>query len=992
VFHPADAALYAVSARKAPAGKISLYGVEGDGAGQWKDVGFDAFNSGYRVVDEDEGIAIRNLVPANVPVGDIRVVNILFPIALLSNAVISVGESFPTPSTIDPNKLAEQRQGMLEGTLSAVVFATEAIDMAGAAYDAIRIGENALTLIRKTALQMLVYLNGILKTISQSADLAAVQSAVAIAEAFMAQAPLWGLYLDRAYLWTQSSDLSEMTDTIREARRVDGVMVAILGAVEKQKDFLLKNGISPEQMAEAKAYAETVLRNANAKDLDAQNRVGSYLARVKMSEKGLQRAKFTTGKYLDVNAGKINNLIEGKSSVTNGNASLGDYFIGVLGAGRVRRVSPEQLDVSRLMRAVASEGIKSGRVVPDTLAPLAIGVIKRVLEFATGPMNSLAQAAKTAWKAGIKEADISAVVAAIKKVRDDAYEELEKEKGAGIPDQTKIKDLEKRFAEAEVPLRIAQMDSTLLEPIHVHRFLAARNAHDAIVKRFDSTYEVETLHKALAEVAGYVFGQKDLKSISVDLETKEQQRALVDLMSDMQTAFGVSENVINTLTHKLVEGSVVFTPGESARRRSKQEVAEFLKTVYDTISADREAEFAKLASSLGPDLATSVRSYMENERDAESLIKNLEASPPDSRMKPEQIEAIKLFASPIGNFIKTNNFAKALEGELRWPDGILMEINGLITKLPAIVPSAEVKGILLKLNNAERRLSGLKAKISRRVPNPVATKDEKEKIDDLNVLIRDLRESYDVATGARSDYAAYQTLTRALSRHNEEIDARVNEAARVVADPTAPPDTKAAAAAVVAAAVPEAATVDATRDALDKALESPTSDPDLFEIISVKGKAETETGRASEDAAARLAAKQARDAAAASAGGAEPPGGTGDTTYQEGVSRPAPEENPGPARAALERTAVRGIGTGLKKTLVGLGAVAAIATLLGLGAALSGRATPDPKSTDPNVPPPASNVETALKIGGVVAGAALLLYLLFGRKPEPEKASAKLKR
>jgi hypothetical protein len=90
---------------------------------------------------------------------------------------------------------------------------------------------------------------------------------------------------------------------------------------------------------------------------------------------------------------------------------------------------------------------------------------------------------------------------------------------------------------------------------------------------------------------------------------------------------------------------------------------------------------------------------------------------------------------------------------------------------------------------------------------------------------------------------------------------------------------------------------------------------------------------------------------------------------------------------------VVGSKTALKKTLYGLGAAVAIAALLGLGAALSGRATPDPKSTDPIVPPPASNVETALKIGGVVAGGALLLYLLFGRRQESKTpAKAQLKR
>jgi hypothetical protein len=1025
VFHPADAALYAVSARKGSAGKISLYGVEGDGAGQWKDVGFDAFNSGYRLVDEDEGIAIRNLVPANVPVGDIRVVNVLYPITLLSSAVFSIGESVPTPSTIDPNKLAEQRQGMLEGVLSAIIFVTEAIDVAGVAYDAIRIGKNTLNMIRETALHMLVYLNGILKTISQSTDLAAIKKAAAIAESFMTQAPLWGLYLDRAYLWTQSSDLAEMTRVVQEARQVDGTMYLVLGAIEKKRDFLLKNGISPEQMAEAKAYAETVLRNAK----DAQGGVDAYLTRTKTSEKSLQRAKFAMDKYLDINADKIKALMEENGTV--GDAALGDYFIGVLGQRGPQRALPEHVEIVRLMRAVTSNALKSGRTMTSEIRPLAIEVILRLLNLANGNMNSLALATRAVWATGVKETNIKHVLKGIRSSIAEIFEKLNEEKSKPNPDPKEIARLEITLVESEKALRIAQMDSSLLELNHVNDFIKGFELNKAIRDIPDEAVPADwalgpsrnkdPLYMIFNRAINTVFGGNAQKSILVELDTPEQRAEFISIMRDMQAAFDLSPNATNVLVHKLVDGTIVPSgdpagkKGRSVRRRSAEEVQELIKTIYDESNAMLEAEYANLVRMIDAETAAGLRSYARGDKDVSELIKEVDnPSTPESpfaRMTSEQREAIKKLVSPSGDFVRTYRFVKELQGELEWPEGVVNEISKLIHALPAMdlvgdtiaTSGSAGSGAGAKVNlspsyvetyknfrAAKKELAALNKKILDEKRKP--TKGEADEIGTLNEAINVLKGEIDTEAAAREDASMYRRLQTALLQHNEDIARRKEKAANIASDTTAFPELKAAGKDLeTATAAEENAAV-----AVDTAVTNLAATPGAPVTPAVEAvvAATVTTEAAAVAAEHRVDATVVARAVAAREGAPGGPGeGTGGDHYTNASTTPTAGENTGRESVASARATAVGSKTALKKTLYGLGAAVAIAALLGLGAALSGRATPDPKSTDPIVPPPVSNVEKALKIGGAVAGGALLLYLLFGRRQESKTpAKAQLKR
>jgi hypothetical protein len=987
VFHPADAALYTVSARKGSAGKISLYGVEGADVGKWKDVGLDAFNSGYRVVDEDEGIAIRNLVPANVPVGDIRTVNILYPTTLLSSAVISIGESFPTSSTIDPVKAAEQQQKMLEGTLFAALLATEAIDVAGAAYDALRIGKNALNLIRDTALQMLVFLDAILKLVSKPASLEAVQNATALADRFMAQAPLWGLYLDRAYLWTQSSDLAEMTRIVRDARQVDGVMFAVLNAIDKKRDYLVKQGVSVEAMTEAKAYAESILQNATAKDLNAESRINAYLKRNKISEKSLDRALLAMDKYLDINAKSIKDLFEGKNK-EGGTTSLGDYFIGFLGAN-VRRVLPKNIELVHAGRVATSVALKTGREIPEGLRPHAIDVLGRLLEFSFGPMNSLAATTRAHRETGLKEAEIPKIIAEMNVRRDEAIKSLELEKAKTNPDPNEIGKWRAALATIEQSLRVAQMDSALIEPAHVKEYLDLLESNRNISNTFKGATGSETIKQAFGYIVTGLIGERGKKFIFADLNTPEQRKEFISLVSDIQHVFDITPNMMNMFVYKIVERSL---PGLKESPRTPEEIKATVETIYGEAQGLLETQYGALANSIGAELASGVRAYIKAGEDAASLIKHLEDPNNPTRPTPEQVEVIKKFITPIGDYMKTRDFIAALEGQLAWPDGVITHMNEVLASLKGRMPNDKFRALLGNVRKVEERIKQIEGFGA----NRNLKDDELTELADKRGKLPDLRAELGEQMALRKENAALVMLYRAMNAHNHNIANREKKVEAVKADPTATPEVKAAAVALEAAVAAEKPAAAEASAALTETELKPTSDPNVLKIVETKIEKEVETGKAAETAETNLDIEIISDTVAArggTPGGPEGPGTPGAGEYSAGSDRPLPEENPGRERVTVERATTTGAPTKLTKTLYGLGAAVAIAALLGLGAALSGRTTPDPKSTDPIVPPPASNVETALKIGGVVAGGALLLYLLFGRRQESKTpAKAQLKR
>jgi hypothetical protein len=987
VFRPDSSALFAVSARKGPEGSILLYEVEGPGAGKWteKGVELNTFRNQYHVVDEDEGIAIRNLVPANVPVGDIRLVNVTYPIALLSSAVIAVADSFPTASEVDPVKLVEQQQKMLDGTLLGIILTTEAIDIAGATYDAIRIGKNALNLIRETAIQMLIYLDGIRKLISQSTDLASVRKATAFANAFMAQAPLWGLYLNRVYLWTQLSDLTEMTGILRDARQFDGAMAVVLRAIDGKRDFLLNQGISPEAMSEAKAYAETVLRNANAKGLDTENEINAYRAQTGTSARKLERAVFEVGKQIDFNTARIKEWSDGKSVKASGNGALGDYFIGVFGQlGQLRRALPEPVDAVRVARAAMSPEARKNPSVPGALRAKVPGLFDAIVALAYGGMTEFSRSLESLKKKKVTVASQMDAIAGINQRIAAQEKKIREFKEQGL-DAQKLEVATNELLKMERALRVAQANSAYHEENHIENYLSLQQLHQGIGDKLRAKGH-DVADEAARVLVVHLLNDVNKNYVYLELDTPVNRANFFRLMLDFQQAFSIPHNLMNLIVHKLVSRTIPSKPGVAVLPQSKEKTQETLGLLYEESKALLEAEYQKLSQVFSPDIVKTIYVAMTSHgRLLEEMRSEINSAKPQgvfASMNREQIQFLKEFLSPDGNPVRMRQLIEGLEGNLKWPEGVMTAIS---TEWKSFV-----KEPAEKLREHAKVIKGFKARLlnlQKDPPaDPLAIPSLEESIKKEEAVLKENLDKY-------RESGAVARILSALERHNEEVDLRRKAAKEALENPSSP-EVKAAAEKLSAASKnenPEAlkAGVSPTQE------EQPPGAPTPEEIIKVESAATKEA----EILAADLEILTTADSVTEAAAGSDPPGGPG---TPGGIIYPEPPRNPDrvgptnnvvPERVSNEAAGIKGAGTGIKKTLVGLGAAVAIAALLGLGAALSGRATPDPKSTDPIVPPPVSNVETALKIGGVVVGGALLLYLLFGRRQESKTpAKAQLKR
>lgn len=959
-----DPSLYAISARVAPSDKMMLYVVEGPGTGTWKTVSIDEFRSNYRVVDEDEGIAIRNLAPATRPVGDLSSLDPAYPLMLLSNVAITVADSFPTASDIDPAKLSEYYQTGLSGTAFAILLVNEALDVTGSAYDALRIGKNALNLTRSVALEMAGHLTKIFAELQKGADNLpeAVQNATKLADTFMAKVPYWSLLLERASLWVQSTDLNKMTRYVSDMHAFDGMLHLALNAINQKSDELIKDGMTPAELVEAKAYIERVLKGSVEADLDAQQRVQSYLDRNKMTKKDLERLVLLTDKFFDDNAQDIANVLRGPSGSSSGVSGLGELFMGTFGQVP-KPVLADQLDIARAGRASVRAGYQSGGVDLSKGRPYIENTLAQLRNLATRMGYDIRAAVRTLGGRVVeqKPEDIITSLQAQKDL-------LESKKGrASVAELNAIKS---QIADIEKALKIAETNSALLDPKAIERFNTAISKLVKLRDKVGTNPSAEMLAKLAEGYVSVVLGPEG-RELAIDLRDPKNRTEFLSFARDLGDALNLPENGLNTIVYGMVRRSlpgVEFSKGPVTESAAQA----IVEALYNEAKSNIGALEAKIASIYDPKMP----SYISTANEADLLKTLKDRTGPFASSTPMQLAEVR---EVVDNYLKTRRLMNALEARAMWPNGVIDEVGNMLNKeFSTVITSDGWKNEAKKLAvDVQMTRSALRK----------ALKDYKDVTDagqsPGQTIVNELTNAqvkYDQAFKAlkekvaeRKEYAGVYRLLRALEYYNLEVLERAQRAREAVQKAKANPDpaTTAAANDLVAASNAEVAAAPIVGDNIVKFMDgTQIAVGPVKESVEKAAEVTKEAEKA--DTTNALVSSAASDVSL--------------TPIPEGSARPTLEElAPDRPQDLVPKTK----GTKLRNVL-GLGALAVILGAIG-GAwlAIGGSSKKDPKSHDPVAPPP-SDTDDLLKIGGIVGAIALLAYFLKKRnepvsKPEPEK-------
>jgi hypothetical protein len=965
-YRPDDPSLYALSARVAPSDMMMLYVVEGPGTGTWKVLSINDFRNNYRVVDEDEGIAIRNLAPATRPVGDLTSLDPAYPLILLSNAAITVADSFPTASDIDPAKLSDYYQTGLSGAAFAILLVNESLDVMGSAYDALRIGKNALNLARSVALEMATYLAKILAELQKGAGnlSEAVQNAGKLADAFMAKVPYWSLLLERASLWVQSTDLNKMTRYVSDMHAFDGMLHLALNAINQKSDELIKGGMTSGELVEAKAYIEKVLKGSVDADLDAQQRVQSYLDRNKMSKKDLERLVLLTDKFFDDNAQDIATLLHGPSSTASPGVSglLGALFMGAFGQGP-KPVLTEQLDIARAGRASVRAGYQSGGVDLSKGRPYIENTLTQLKNLATRSGYDVRAGVRTLG-GKIVEQKPEDVITSLQAQRD----LLESKKGrASVAELNAIKS---QISDIEKALKIAETNSALLDPRAIERFNAAISKLVMLKNRAGANPTPEMLAKLAEGYVSVVLGPEG-RELAVDLRDPKNRSEFLSFARDFGDALNLPENGLNTIIYGMVRRSL---PGvEFGKGPVTESTAQaIVESLYNEAKTNISALEAKIASIYDPKMPAYISTA--NEADLMKALKT--GTGPFAGSSPVQLAEVR---DVVDNYLKTKHLMNALEARAMWPNGVIEEVGKMLNKeFSTVITSDGWKNEAKKLAEDVQSTRSVLRKVMKEYNDLINAGQlpNQELINSMTDAQKKYGDAFDTLkekVAERKEYAGVYRLLRALEYYNGEVMERSQRARQAATIAKANPDP---AATTAANGLVEASNVEVTNAAI--------VGDNVIRIMT--GEQPVEPAKESAEKAAE-ATKEAEKADTTNALVSSANNDMSLTPIPEGSARPTFEEL---APDRPENIVPKSKGTKLWKALLGLGALSVIlGAISGAWFALGGSKRKDPKSHDPVVPPP-SDADDLLKIGGVVGAIALLIYFLKKKKgdeaePKPEK-------
>lgn len=1006
-YQPGDPSLYSLSARIPGSDKMALYVIEGPNVGGWKTLSTNDFQKNYMVVGEDEGIALRNLAPANIPVGDARMVDVVYPITLLSSAVVAIGETFPIP--FDAAKAEDVSKSGLEGVLLATLLVNEALDTAGAAYDSLQIGMGALSIIRGVGVEMLKALNKIvgflLKYPAGGSDV--ISKASDLASQFMSQSTYWGLLLDRAFLLTQSTNLNEMSRMVEDARGFDTALHAVLAAIDQRHDELIQRGLTESDLTAAKQYAAMALAKSQASEASVKGRIQSYLQRNNITEKDLIRSSLLMDKFLDANAEDIQNYAK-KGSQQSLGSFLGNFLRGLAAGEAPGRVLPDQINAVDLARAGLRTGLSQIKAAPYEnvmdLRPSILPALGKFLDYSVKVMSDVKKQTDDLRSMGLTEKNIPEVVKELRLRVDDLESKLKEAEEGEIP------GLYSDYNSARNALRVAEMDSTLLDPKMIRKFMGLNELLVRANMNISGDPAAEKLPHVLELHARAFFGPKG-RLLITDLSNPQDQLAFARFLYDYQRGFNVPANVMNLLAYNAVDRSL---PGvESAGGPlSKSEAQKIMAGVAKNVEGIVEAA-ANHVNEIFPehDASTLMSSYGSYPGSEEQLIRMVENNEGVfAALSLEQKEALLDY----GYALRLEN---GLSGKAKWPEGIGAElkaiggkyeflnikdlldtkkaINTAVNKRRAAAANADALRQSLVQALGEARVNAIDRAIrSNSAINTFGLTPEQQKIASNYATARtDAMYQLELARKLARDVwgTKYKGLLGKtninrvmdlIAAEDADVTRRDITAKATLADPNATPAAKDAADTLVQANdAANVANVDAAANIISYgALPENSTEP---------APTQEETKNA-----VKIVAEAASTAERAENAHSGETGSPGKQPYPpDAVLPPSPTENPGPEVASPQGTIAAAANSNVKKTLAGVAALLAIGSLIGVGSYFlsrpGGKGT-DPKPIDPIPPSPA--FEDFLKIAALVGGVALLIYFLKKWKGQKEEEPKKKKK
>jgi len=314
VFQPSDSiSLWTLSARLPKKDFVILYGIEGPQAGTWKEASAAEFSS-YWAVDEDEGVAIRNLVLARRPVGyDLQRLDILYQIMAVSNAADLLVSRIPFPDVLNVGDSEGVYQEFVATAITALELARDGVDAAGSAYDALAIGQNALALIREAGRGVYMGAKRIYEESTRYeqdgpvALLKASQVMLEISQKFT----IWSLYLRRALILTQLTDLSEMTGYMTDALVIEGTIRATFDAAWNNDEIFDSGKITEDYLDGAVSFWNAIFNAGFETDASVRSGTSAYLKASGFSPDDLYLAQQALLMCLDANLSDIQEVAGG---------------------------------------------------------------------------------------------------------------------------------------------------------------------------------------------------------------------------------------------------------------------------------------------------------------------------------------------------------------------------------------------------------------------------------------------------------------------------------------------------------------------------------------------------------------------------------------------------------------------------------------------------------------------------------------------------------
>jgi len=363
LFWDSDPSVYAVSFRPNAEGQVFIFGIDGPAAGTWVEVPMGNLASA-RVASEPEAGLLWNLSPTPVPAFPAGMTpGSIYPVSLLTGAMNALTAGFPTEESLsDPKVLAEASPGMGPSAVASAGLAVDAIDAAGASYDSLRIGKNALGLLRHVGGELLQESVKIIDA-AVAGDYIGATRLVRELERNYA---LWGLLLERAHLWTLLNDFSDAT----VGREMDALYLSLfqsrLEALKKSPEdratVAQEAGVRPEDVDLAISEGEKIVLASQAADAVASKQLDTWLTAEKLEKRNLVLGAVMLPTLLENNRKSIEE-IKGQVPGKIPTAFLGTLSPSLLLAvgGGNGKMSPEMKSFADGMKKYVSETFKSLR-------------------------------------------------------------------------------------------------------------------------------------------------------------------------------------------------------------------------------------------------------------------------------------------------------------------------------------------------------------------------------------------------------------------------------------------------------------------------------------------------------------------------------------------------------------------------------------------------------------------------------------------------------